>query len=141
MPNPQIQFPANFTTASAIAYTNADGSVQLVSADNPVPVTITGGGGGGGSTGGLTDTQLRATPVPVSLATFGGLTDAQLRATALSVNVGSAPGLTDAQLRANPLNVSLTSFAGLTDTQLGGRREKAVVRQIWTIVENGDRKI
>lgn len=117
MPNPQIQFPANFTTASAIAYTNADGSVQLVSADNPVPVTIT-GGGGGGSTGGLTDTQLRAAPVPVSLASFGGITDAQLRATALSVNVGSAPGLTDAQLRANPLNVSLTSFAGLSDTQL-----------------------
>ena len=60
MPNPQIQFPANFTTASAIAYTNADGTVQLVSADNPLP---TAGGGGGGTSGGLTDTQLRASPV------------------------------------------------------------------------------
>ncbi len=36
------------------------------------------GGGGGGSTGGLTDAQLRATPVPVSVA--GGATELELEA-------------------------------------------------------------
>lgn len=42
-------------------------------------------GGGGG--GGLTDAQLRATPVPVS----GPLTDTQLRATPVPVSVGTVP--------------------------------------------------
>ena len=117
MPSPQIQFPANFTTASAIAFTNPDGSVQLVSTENPVPVTVT-GGSGGGSTSGLTDTQLRATPVPVSLSSFGGVTDVQLRAAPLPVSVSNASGLTDAQLRASPVAVNLSSFGGLTDLQL-----------------------
>ncbi|MFC3173120.1 hypothetical protein ACFOD9_02525 [Novosphingobium bradum] len=116
MPSPQIQFPANFTTASAIAFTNPDGSVQLVSADNPVPVTMTGGGGGSG--GGLTDAELRAVPVPVSLSSFGGVTDVQLRAAPLPVSLSNANGLTDGQLRAAPVAVSLPSWDGLTDTQL-----------------------
>jgi len=51
-------------------------------------------------TGGLTDTQLRASPVPVS----GPLTDTQLRATAVPV---SGP-LTDTQLRATAVPVSGT---------------------------------
>lgn len=58
-------------------------------------------------TGPLTDTQLRATPVPVSgtvTATTGGLTDTQLRASAVPV---SGPA-TDTQLRATPLPVSGT---------------------------------
>lgn len=50
----------------------------------------------------LTDTQLRATPVPVS----GPLTDAQLRAVAVPV---SGP-LTDAQLRATDVPVSASSL-------------------------------
>ena len=54
----------------------------------------------------LTDTQLRATPVPVS----GPLTDGQLRATPVPV---SGP-LTDGQLRATPVPVS----GPLTDAQL-----------------------
>jgi hypothetical protein len=49
----------------------------------------------------LTDTQLRATPVPVS----GPLTDGQLRATPVPV---SGP-LTDSQLRATPVSVSQSS--------------------------------
>jgi hypothetical protein len=57
-------------------------------------------------TGPLTDTQLRATAVPVS----GPLTDTQLRATAVPV---SGP-LTDGQLRATAVPVS----GPLTDTQL-----------------------
>ena len=47
-------------------------------ADGSIPVTIKGGGGSGGSTGGLTDAQLRATPVPVSVA--GGATELELEA-------------------------------------------------------------
>jgi hypothetical protein len=57
--------------------------------------------GGGGVVGGLTNTELRAVPVPVS----GPLTDAQIRAVALPV---SGP-LTDAQLRAAAVPVSIAA--------------------------------
>jgi len=135
MPNPQIQFPASFTTASAIAYTNADGSVQLVTPENPVPVTAIGGAGASAaltddqlrampvpvnlsSFSGLTDSQLRSAPVTVALSTFAGLTDIQLRASPISVNLATFGGLTDSQVRASPLSVTLSTFAGITDTQL-----------------------
>ncbi len=66
----------------------------------------------------LTDTQLRATPVPVS----GPLTDAQLRAVAVPVSgtVTATGPLTDTQLRATPVPVSgtVTATGPLTDTQL-----------------------
>ena len=113
MPSPQIQFPAGFTTASALAYTNPDGSVQLVTADNPIPVSLTGQSGSA-----LTDGQLRAAPVPVSLSSFAGLTDVQLRASPVTVSLTGFSGLSDAQLRAAPVSVSLSSFGGITDDQL-----------------------
>lgn len=104
------------------------------------------GGGGGSPSGGLTDSQLRAAPVPVSgfpasisvsnlpetqpvSGTFwpqtqpvsGPLTDAQLRAAPVSVS----GLLTDAQLRASPLPVSGAFYPAtqpvsgpLTDAQL-----------------------
>ena len=59
--------------------------------------------------GPLTDTELRATPVPVST---NGLTDTQLRATAVPV---SGP-LTDTQLRATPVPVSGTVSVGAPTT-------------------------
>lgn len=77
----------------------SDGSVTLIGSDS--------GGGGGGQTDGLTDAQLRASPVPV---TGGGLTDDQLRASPVPVT----GGLTDAQLRASALSVT----GGLTNAQL-----------------------
>jgi len=59
----------------------------------------------------VTDAQLRATPVPVSgTVSTGGLTDTQLRASAIPVsgtvtaNTGLTQPLTDTQLRANALN-------------------------------------
>lgn len=71
-----------------------------------------------GASAGLTDTQLRATPVPVSgtVTATGPLTDTQLRASAVPV---SGP-LTDTQLRATPVPVSgtVTATGPLTDTQL-----------------------
>ena len=84
------------------------GDVEIKNdAGNPVPVS-----------GPLTDTQLRATAVPVSgtVTATGPLTDTQLRATAVPV---SGP-LTDTQLRATAVPVSGTVAATgpLTDTEL-----------------------
>lgn len=68
----------------------------------PVPVSMT-------VPLGLTDTELRAQPVPVSMTIPVGLTDAQLRATAVPVSgTVVTGGLTDAQVRATPLPVSTT---------------------------------
>ena len=79
-----------------------------VSTSNPLPVTL-----------GLTDTQLRANPVPVSGAffqatqpvsfTWAGLTDAQLRASAVPVSFTWA-GLTNAELRAAAVPVSASAL-------------------------------
>ena len=68
--------------------------------------------GGGGSSGGLTDTQLRATPVPVSgSVTTGGLTDTQLRASAISVTfTNSSLAVTAASL---PLPSGAATVGGL----------------------------
>ena len=87
-----------------------DGTATDVSASNPLPVSLA-------STPGLTDAQLRATPVPVS----GPITDTQLRATAVPVSVSgtvtvsnpTAAGLTDAQLRASAVPVSLATAPAL----------------------------
>lgn len=78
-------------------------------ATQPISGTVT------AITGGLTDTQLRASPVPVSgtvTATTGGLTDAQLRAAPVPVS-GSVTtgGLTDTQLRAAPVPVTAAQGA------------------------------
>lgn len=57
--------------------------VRVISQVGPVA-------GGGGSTGGLTDAQLRASPVPVSITgggtSSGGLTDVELRAAPVPVS-------------------------------------------------------
>lgn len=78
---------------------------------------------GGGGTG-LTDTELRASPVPVSIsgsiAVTGPLTDVQLRATAVPISgtvaisgsVAVTGPLTDTQLRATAVPVSGTFFQG-----------------------------
>ncbi len=71
--------------------------------------------------GPLTDTQLRATPVPVSGTVSTGLiqplTDTQLRATPVpvsgTVSTGLIQPLTDTQLRATPVPVSGTVSANL----------------------------
>ena len=95
----------------------ADGNATDASSVNPLPVAVA-------TSVGLTNAQLRATPVPVTLGSetvtvTGVLTDAQLRATPVTVTLGSetvtvAGALTDAQLRATPVPVS----GPLTDVQL-----------------------
>jgi hypothetical protein len=80
---------------------------------------------GGGPGGGLTDAELRATPVPVS----GPLTDAQLRAVAVAISAAALPlpagASTEATLalikaKTDNIDVALSTRAvtGLTDTQL-----------------------
>lgn len=78
----------------------ASGGAVLAGTANPVPISDNGGSvtvdGTVTATGPLTDTQLRATAVPVSgtvTATTGGLTDTQLRATAVPVSLATLPAL------------------------------------------------
>lgn len=79
---------------------------RLVKADGSAFYDASGSGGGG-----LTDTELRASPVAVSgtVTATGPLTDTQLRATAVPV---SGP-LTDTQLRASAVPVSLATLPPL----------------------------
>lgn len=98
-------------TGTAILWEDAGDTLRAVSATNRLPVSLPAGGSG------LTDAELRATPVPVSgtITATGPLTDAQLRAVAVPVSgTVSTGGLTDAQLRAVAVPVS----GPLTDAQL-----------------------
>lgn len=90
-------------TGASTAAKQDTGNASLASIDGKLPAALGGAGGlkvevVASSGGGLTDTELRATPVPVS----GPLTDAQLRTAAVPV---SGP-LTDTQLRAAAVPVS-----------------------------------
>lgn len=99
----------------------ADGAAVDTSAANPLPVTIS-------STvtidGSLTDTELRATAVAVTLGAevvdvLGPLTDTELRAEDLNVSLDGETievlgPLTDTELRATPVPVS----GPLTDDEL-----------------------
>jgi hypothetical protein len=109
------------TKTPALGQTTMAASQPVVIASDQSAVPVS----GTVSTGGLTDTELRATPVPVS----GPLTDAQLRAApvpvsgTVTVTDGSGPltvdgtvtvanpGLTDTELRATPVPVSGTVTA------------------------------
>lgn len=82
--------------------------------DGSYNVTIVGGGSTGSS--GLTDSELRATPVPVS----GGLTDTQLRANPVSTT-----------LAATPIIGAVTETAPASDTAssgLNGRLQRIAQR-------------
>ncbi len=72
---------------------------------------------GGGSSGGLTNTELRATPVPISgtVTATGPLTDTQLRAAAVPV---SGPVTANAGTNLN------TSALALDATLTGGTQKK-----------------
>jgi hypothetical protein len=72
----------NTVTPSVGNGTSDTGTLRVAIASNNTAFAVT--------TGGLTDTQLRATPVPVSgTVTTGGLTDTQLRASAVPVSLTS----------------------------------------------------
>jgi hypothetical protein len=99
------------------AFRTADGTAVDLPGDaaNGLDVDVTRVQGTVAVTGPLTDTQLRASAVPVSgTVTTGGLTDAQLRASAVPVSgtVTASGPLTDTQLRAAAVPVSGTFFQG-----------------------------
>jgi hypothetical protein len=106
-------------TPAATVTTDGDNIAQRGSNFGAAYVTVLDSAGAFAGTG-LTDTQLRATPVPVSgtvsvgtVPVTGPLTDTQLRATAVPV---SGP-LTDTQLRASavPISVATIPVHGITD--------------------------
>ncbi len=135
--------------ASTAAAATDPALVVAISPNNTVPVSLTSTTitGSVAVTGPLTDTQLRATPVPVSgTVSTGGLTDTQLRATAVPVSLTSTTitgsvavtgPLTDTQIRATPLPISgtVTANAGTNlntsalalDATLTGRTQKTQI--------------
>ena len=94
-------------------------SVQIVDASGAQVTTF---GGGGGASGGLTDAELRAAAVPVSLASVpshavtGPLTNSELRATAVPVQISSYPVGSTASFSSFTSTSSL-SFAGSDATR------------------------
>lgn len=106
------------------AYERMPASLGQKTKANSFPVVLSSDQDALAVTGPLTDTQLRATPVPVSgsITTTGPLTDTQLRATPVPVSgtVTASGPVTDTQIRATPLPVSgtVTASGPLTDTQL-----------------------
>lgn len=98
---------------------------------NPLPINGTVGVSGSVTVvGALTDTQLRATPVPISGTISTGLTqpltDAQLRATPVpvsgTISTGLTQPLTDTQLRATPVPISgtITAVTAITNALPAG---------------------
>ncbi len=84
-------------------------------ATQPVSGTVT---ANTGLTQPLTDTQLRATPVPVSgtvTATTGGLTDTQLRASAVPVTANAGTNLNTSALALDATLTGGTQQAKITD--------------------------
>lgn len=80
-------------TGTIALWLDAANTVRAVSATKPLPVNII-SSVAIAVTGPLTDTELRATPVPVSgTVSTGGLTDTQLRATAVPVSLATLPAL------------------------------------------------
>ena len=75
------------------------------------------------ATGPVTDTELRATPVPVSgtVTATGPLTDTEIRATALPISgtVTATGPITDTEIRATALPVSLASVPSHAVTNAG----------------------
>jgi hypothetical protein len=118
------------TASSEAKVSDATAQASLASIDTKLtsPLAVTGP---------LTNTELRASAVPVSMtsttitgsvAVTGPLTDTQLRATAVPISgTVTTGGLTDTELRASAVPVSMTSTTitgsvavtgPLTDTQL-----------------------
>lgn len=114
---------------------NGSGADAVNIQDGGNTITVDGTVGVSGSvavTGPLTDTELRATPVPVSgtVTATGPLTDTQLRATPVPVSgtVTATGPLTDTQLRATPVPVSGT-------VAVTGVATEATLLQVETAVE------
>lgn len=103
-------------------YTAEDGTWEAkyiaVDADGKLLIVgDTGSGGSGGSSGGLTDDELRASPVVVDTELLQPLTNDQLRASSLSVTFSSQPLPTGASTESSLLLVAKES----TLTSIGAK--------------------
>jgi fibronectin-binding autotransporter adhesin len=110
-------------TDGGLVTRNIPSGTQVVSGT----VTVSGGGSGG-----LTDTELRATPVPVS----GTITHVPSGTQSVSGTVtlaGGSSGLTDAELRATPVDVAGTVTAVPSGTQAVGGTVTAVASGSTTV--------
>lgn len=104
MPNPPVTFPALFTPANAVAFTNADGTAQNVSADAPLPVAFSGSVG----TQAVSAVSL---PLPTGAATAANQSAGN---TALSAISAQLPASLGQKTMAQSLPVALASdTAGL----------------------------
>lgn len=102
---------STLTPLSTVAVTGPLTDVQLRATAVPVSLSSTTITGSVAVTGPLTDTQLRATPVPVSgTVSTGGLTDTQLRATAVPVS-GTVTANAGTNLNTSALNLETTQTA------------------------------
>lgn len=87
-----------------VHYQDPDRKTQTpVSAENPLPVTMSGGGGGGG--------EVEVRNFPATQAVSGPLTDAELRASAVSV---TGP-LTNAQYQASIGTPAIAAWSGINN--------------------------
>lgn len=98
MPNPTVTFPALFTPANAVAFTNADGTAQTVSVAAPLPVTVTGTG-----TQAVSAVSL---PLPAGAATSANQSATNASLTAIS---GQLPASLGARPAAASLSVGMAS--------------------------------
>ncbi|WP_292929165.1 hypothetical protein [Novosphingobium sp. PASSN1] len=99
MPNPPVTFPALFTPANAVAFTNVDGTAQMVSAAAPLPVSIS----GGVSTQPVSAASL---PLPTGAATAANQTATNTSLTAIS---GQLPATLGLKAAAASLSVGVAS--------------------------------
>jgi hypothetical protein len=120
LPSVALALPAHTTPA-------ADPPTRVVAVDGgyllPVTGSLTCSVGTVPVTGPITDTQLRASAVPVSLASVpshavtGPLTDAQLRASAVPVSLASAPTTAVTNAGLSNLDVALSTRTKPADQQ------------------------
>lgn len=104
-----------------------DGAYVDVSSTDPLPVV-----------GPLTDTQLRATAVPVS-GTFypatqpvsGPLTNAELRAADVPVSIAAPVAVTGPLTNAQYTAVAATKITSVPDNQLAGNPVRVIGQDIW----------
>ncbi len=105
------------TTGNLLVGRDADGLARAINVDATGKIVIS-NPSTGGSSGGLTDTQLRATPVPVSVsgvATAANQTTGNTSLASIDTKLGgtltvSTGGLTDTQLRASAISTTVSNF-------------------------------
>jgi len=119
--------------AASVAVTGPLTDAQLRATAVPVSLTSTTITGSVAVTGPLTDTQLRATDVPVSGTFWQATQPVSLTSTTITGSVAVTGPLTDAQLRATAVPVSLTSTT-LTGTSAVNT---AQVNGVTTLTGNG----